>query len=117
MRVLTFKNDILFCITRQTIRRDAELDPRNAGATRQPMLPHDLTNRGFTPISCRLLGLRLKMRDHFDLHVRAFRQRGDLDGGTSREIVGEIFRVNFVHAGKIAEIRQEYRAFHDVGER
>src|SRR6478736_3357159 len=31
-----------------------------------------------------------KMRDHFNLHVRALGQRGDLHRGTRREIAGEI---------------------------
>lgn len=58
-----------------------------------------------------------EMRDDFNLHVRAFGQRGDLDGRTRREIFREILRVNLVHASEVREVRQEHRGFHDVGER
>jgi len=57
------------------------------------------------------------MRDDFNLHIRAFGQRGDLDRGTRGKIFREILRVNLVHAREIAEVRQEYRGFHDIGER
>ena len=56
------------------------------------------------------------MRDDFDFHVRAFGQRGDLDGGTRRKIIREISRVNFVHAGEIREVRHKHRALHYIGE-
>ena len=56
------------------------------------------------------------MRDDFDFHYGPFRQRGDLDGGTRREIVREIFRINFIHAGEVGEVREEDGAFHDIGE-
>ncbi len=57
------------------------------------------------------------MRDDFDLHARAFRQAGDLDGRARGKIFREIFRVNFVHAREVREIGQEHGAFDDVGER
>ena len=59
----------------------------------------------------------LKMRHDFDLHVRAFGQRGDLDRGARGKIIREISSVNFIHAGEVREVGQEHRAFHDVGER
>jgi hypothetical protein len=55
------------------------------------------------------------MGDDFDFHARAFRQRGDLHRGARGEILREILRVNFIHAGKVAEVGHEHRAFHDVG--
>src|SRR5437764_5493046 len=48
----------------------------------------------------------LKMGDDFDFDVGAFGQGGDLDGGARREIVGEIRRVNFVHASEVGEVGQ-----------
>ncbi len=56
------------------------------------------------------------MRDDLDFHVRAFWQRGHLDGGAGRKISREKFRVNLVHRGEIGEAREEHRAFDDVGE-
>ena len=55
------------------------------------------------------------MRNHLNLHVRAFGQRGDLNGRTRRTIGGEIFCVYLVHAGEIREIGQIDRAFDDMG--
>ena len=55
--------------------------------------------------------------DDFDFHGRAFGQGGDLHGGTGGEIRREIFGVNFVHGGEIAEVGHEDGAFDDVGER
>ena len=56
------------------------------------------------------------MRDNFNFHVRAFGQCDDLHGGTRGKIFRKILRVNFVHRGEVAEVRQEYGAFYDVGE-
>ena len=59
---------------------------------------------------------KLKMRNDFDFHNRAFGQRGDLDRGARRKIAGKIFGVNFVHAREVGEVREEDGALHDVGE-
>ena len=56
------------------------------------------------------------MGDYFDFYVCGFGKRGDLDRGAGRKIVGEIFRVDFVHTGEVAEVGQEHSAFDDVGE-
>lgn len=56
------------------------------------------------------------MRDDFDFDDGAFGQSGDLNRGTGREIVREIFRVDFVHAREVGEVRQEHGAFDDVRE-
>src|SRR4051794_14976628 len=58
---------------------------------------------------------KLKMRDNFDFHDRAFWQRGDLNGGARRKIGREIFRVNFVHAGEVSEVREKNGALDHVG--
>lgn len=54
------------------------------------------------------------MRDDFDLHRRGFGQRGDLHGGAGRKIIGEIFAVDFVHAGEVGEVGEEHGGFHDI---
>ena len=56
------------------------------------------------------------MRDDLDLHAGRARESGDLDGGSCREIASEILAVDFVHAGKFGEVREEDRALHDVCE-
>src|SRR5471032_1689330 len=65
---------------------------------------------------CRKQLSKLKMCDDLNLHVRALGQRGNLDRGARREIAREILRVNLVHAREVAEVGQEHRAFHDIGE-
>ena len=63
-------------------------------------------------------GDTFKMRDDFNLHVRALwaaRRLGSVE--RAGKSLGEILRVNFVHAGEIGEVRHEHRAFDDVGER
>lgn len=57
------------------------------------------------------------MRDHFDFHARAPGQCRNLDCGAGREIIGEVFRVNLVHADKIREVGQEDGTLHDIGKR
>lgn len=57
------------------------------------------------------------MSDDFDFHVRALGQRSDLNRGTRGKIVGEKFRVNFVHSSEIREVRHKDGAFDDIGER
>jgi len=49
------------------------------------------------------------------LHAGRAREGGDLDGGASREIAGEILAVDLVHAGEVREVREEDGALHDVG--
>ena len=47
--------------------------------------------------------------DDFDLDVRSFGQRGNLNSRTRRRLVPEIRPVNFIHGLEIAEVRQENR--------
>ena len=54
------------------------------------------------------------MRDDFDLHAGSLGQAGDLDGGTCGEILREILRVNFIHAGEVRQVGQEDGGLHDV---
>ena len=58
----------------------------------------------------------LEVRDDFDFDAGGLRQAGHLDGGAGGEIAGEIFGVDFVHAGEVREVGQEHGALHDVGE-
>src|SRR5208282_6461717 len=51
-----------------------------------------------------------------DLDAGALRQGGDLDGGTRREVRGEVFGIDLVHPGKVGQVRQEHRALDDIGE-
>lgn len=57
------------------------------------------------------------MRHDFDLHVRAFGQRGDLHRGTRREIAREILSIDLVHPGEVGEVGHEHGGLHHVGER
>ncbi len=44
------------------------------------------------------------MRDHFNLDDCRLGQCSDLDGGPRGEIGCEIFGVDFIHPGKVAEV-------------
>ena len=52
----------------------------------------------------------------FDLDVRAFGQRGDLDRRARGEIAGEILGVDFVHPGEVREVGEEHGGLHHVSE-
>ena len=54
------------------------------------------------------------MCDHFDFYVSPFGQRGYLYGRPRGKIRGKILRVDFVHSGKVSEVRQKNRALYDV---
>ena len=56
------------------------------------------------------------MRDYFNLDTGAFRQRGDLDGGSRRKVRGEVFGIDLVHPGEIREVRHVHCALDDIGE-
>ena len=65
----------------------------------------------------RVGGYSLEVGDDLDFHARGLGQAGDLDGGAGGEILGEIFRVDLVHAREICQVREEHGGFHDIGER
>ena len=97
--------------------RRAGLPPPRGRCPSQSQKPKQAADqRGYQPLDSDRK-IHLEMRDDFNLHTRTLRQRGDLDRGARRKIFSEILRVNFIHAGEIREIRQEHRAFDDVGER
>ena len=54
--------------------------------------------------------------NHFDFHIGAPRQRGDLNGRTGRGILFEIRAVCFVYGLKVAEVGEEDRGFNDAVE-
>src|ERR1035437_130937 len=54
---------------------------------------------------------------HLNLNAGAFRQRGDLDGGPRREVRREVLGIHLVHPGEVRQVRHEYCALDDIGER
>lgn len=58
--------------------------------------------------------LRLSLSHDFDFDQGIHGQAGHLDGGTRRRgFIFKILAVHLVHFGKVVEIFEEYRAFHD----
>jgi len=59
-------------------------------------------------------GTKSIVGDRFDFHLSASREGGDLHGGAGRAIPGERPPIDFVHGGKVREVRHEDGRFDDI---
>ena len=57
------------------------------------------------------------MSPHFDLHLRARGERGDLHGRARGAVITERFGVDRVDGREVAEVGDEHEALRHVGER